>query len=156
MVSTVPISEKLLIGGDLNGHVGATNIGFERVHEGFRYGSRSQVGEDVLNFALTYDLLIANTVFKKRESHLVTFRSGQHSSQIDFILARREDRRDCLDSKVIPGEYVVPQHKLVVADFRFRVRVHCDKLAKIARTKWWKLRGEVTQTFKERILGEGP
>ena len=31
MVSTVPVSEKLLIGGDLNGHVGATNVGFERV-----------------------------------------------------------------------------------------------------------------------------
>ena len=28
MVSTVPVSEKLLIGGDLNGHVGATNVGF--------------------------------------------------------------------------------------------------------------------------------
>ena len=27
----------------------------------------------MLNFALAYDLLIANTVFKKRESHLVTF-----------------------------------------------------------------------------------
>ena len=24
------------------------------------------------------------------------------------------------------------------------------------RTKWWKLRGEAAQTFKERILGEGP
>ena len=70
----------------------------------------------MLNFALAYDLLIANTVFKKRESHLVTFRSGQYSSQIDFILARREIRRDCLDCKVIPGECVVPQHKLVVAD----------------------------------------
>ena len=41
LVSTVPISEKLLIGGDLNGHVGATNVGFERVHGGFGYGSRS-------------------------------------------------------------------------------------------------------------------
>ena len=29
MVSTVPISEKLFIGGDLNDHVGATNVGFE-------------------------------------------------------------------------------------------------------------------------------
>ncbi|KAG2650914.1 hypothetical protein PVAP13_1NG240938, partial [Panicum virgatum] len=46
MVSTVPISEKLFIGGDLNGHVGATNVGFERVHGGFGYGSRSQEGED--------------------------------------------------------------------------------------------------------------
>jgi exonuclease III len=61
MVSTMPISEKLFIRGDLNGHVGATNVGFERVHGGFRYGSRNQEGEDVLNFALAYDLLIANT-----------------------------------------------------------------------------------------------
>nr|AWA44767.1 hypothetical protein SO140N16_000001 [Saccharum officinarum] len=156
MVSTMPISEKLFIGGDLNGHVGATNVGFERVHGGFGYGSRNQEGEDVLNFALAYDLLIANTLFRKRESHLVTFRSGQHSSQIDFILARREDRRACFDCKVLPGECVVPQHKLVVADFRFRVRVHRDKRAKIARTKWWKLRGEAAQTFKERMLDEGP
>jgi hypothetical protein len=72
-----------------------------------------------LNFALAYDLLLANTLFRKRESHLVTFHSGQYSSQIDFILARREDRRACLDCKMIPGECVVPQHKLVVADFRF-------------------------------------
>jgi hypothetical protein len=86
----------------------------------------------------------------------VTFHSGQYSSQIDFILARREDRRACLDCKVISGECVVPQHKLVVADFRFRVRAHRDKHAKIARTKWWKLRGEEAQTFKERMLGEEP
>jgi hypothetical protein len=79
MVSTVSINEKLFIGGDLNGHVGATNVGFERVHGGFGYGSRNQEGEDVLNFTLAYDLLIANTFFRKRESHLVTFRSGQHS-----------------------------------------------------------------------------
>ena len=152
----MPISEKLLIGGDLNGHVGATNVGFERVHGGFGYGSRSQEGEDVLNFASAYDLLTANTLFRKRESHLVTFRSGQHSSQIDFILDRREDRWDCLDSRVIPDKCVVHQHKLVVADFRFRVRVHWNKRAKIIRTKWWKLKGEAAQTFKERMVGEGP
>jgi hypothetical protein len=32
-----------------------------------------------------------------------------------------------LDCKVIPGECVVPQHKLVVADFRFRVRFQRSK-----------------------------
>ena len=31
-----------------------------------------------------------------------------------------------------------------------------DKRAKIARIKWWKLRGEAAQAFKERMLGEGP
>jgi exonuclease III len=44
MVSTVPICEKLFIGGDLNGHMGATNVGYERVHGGFGYGSRNEGG----------------------------------------------------------------------------------------------------------------
>jgi hypothetical protein len=104
LVSSVPISEKLFIGGDLNGYVGSTKVGFKGVHEGFGYGSRNQEGKCILNFALAYDLIVANTLFTKRVSHLVTFSSGQHYSQINFILARREDRHACLDYKVIPGE----------------------------------------------------
>jgi hypothetical protein len=123
LVSSVPISEKLFIGGDLNGHVGSTRVGFNGVHGGFGYGSRNQEGEGILNFALAYDLIIANTLFRKRVSHLVTFSSGQHCSQIDFILARREDRHACLDCKVILRECGITQHKLVVADFCFRVHL---------------------------------
>jgi hypothetical protein len=76
LVNSVPISEKLFIGGDLNGHVGSTRIGFDGVYKGFRYESRNQEGEGILNFALTYDLIVANTLFRKRFSHLVTFSSG--------------------------------------------------------------------------------
>jgi hypothetical protein len=123
LVSSVPISEKLFIGGDLNGHVGSTRVGFDGVHRDFGYGSRNQDGEGILNFALAYDLIIANTLFRKRVSHLVTFSSSQHCSQIDFILTRREDKHACLDCKVIPGECVISQHKLVVANFRFWVRL---------------------------------
>jgi hypothetical protein len=123
----VSTSKKLFIGGDLNGHIDSTRVGSDRVHEAFGYGSRNQEGECILNFALAYDLFAANTLFRKRVSHLVTFSSGQHCSQIDFILARREDRHTCLNCKVIPGECVVPQHKLVVADFRFRVRFQRSK-----------------------------
>jgi hypothetical protein len=65
LVSSMPISEKLFIGGNLNGHVGSTRVGFERVHGGFGYGSRNQEGEGILNFVLAYDLIIANTLFKK-------------------------------------------------------------------------------------------
>jgi hypothetical protein len=92
LVSSVSISKKLFIGEDLNGHVGSTRVGFDGVHGGFGYGSRNQEGEDILNFVLAYDLIVANTLFRKRDSHLVTFSSGQHCSQIDFILTRREDR----------------------------------------------------------------
>jgi hypothetical protein len=103
VVSSVPISEKLFIGGYLNGHVGPTRVGFDGVHGGFGYGSRNQEEEGILNFVLAYDLFVANTLFRKRVSHLVTFSSGQHYSQIDFILVRREDRHACLDCKVIHG-----------------------------------------------------
>jgi hypothetical protein len=152
----VPISEKLFIGGDLNGHVGSTRVGFDGVHGDFGYGSRNQEGEGILNFALAYDLFITNTLLRKRVSHLITFSSGQHCSQIDFILTRREDRHACLDCKVIPGECVVPQHKLVVADFHFRIRFQRSKHVQVLRTKWWKLKEDVAKAFKERVLKEVP
>jgi hypothetical protein len=123
LVSSVPISEKLFIGGDFNVHIGSTRVGFDGVHGGFRYGSRNHEGEGILNFALAYDLIVANTLIRKRVSHLVTFSSGQYCSQIDFILVRRDDRHACLDCKVISGECVVPQHKLMVADFCFQVHL---------------------------------
>jgi hypothetical protein len=41
LVSSVPPSEKHFIGGDFNGHIGSTRVGFDGVHGGFRYGSRN-------------------------------------------------------------------------------------------------------------------
>ena len=76
MIRAVPSSEKFFIGGDLNGHVGTSSVGFEAVHGGFGYDSRNQEGEEVLDFAIAFDLMIANTFFCKRQSHLVTFSSG--------------------------------------------------------------------------------
>jgi hypothetical protein len=62
----------------------------------------------------------------------------------------------CLDCKLIPRECVVPQHKLVVADFRFRVRIQQSKRVKVPRAKWWKLKEESRQNFKKRVLNVGP
>jgi exonuclease III len=64
LVSSVSISEQLFI-GDLNGHVGSTRVGLDGVHRGFGYGSRNQEGEGNLNFALVYDLIVANILFRK-------------------------------------------------------------------------------------------
>ena len=91
------------------------------MHGGFGFGSRNQEGEDILNFALSFDLMIANTFFRKRQSHLITFSSGQQTSQIDFVLTRRDSKRDCVDCKVIPGECVISQHQLLVCVFHLRV-----------------------------------
>jgi hypothetical protein len=113
--------------------------------------SRNREGKDILDFALSYNLLVAST-FRKRQSHLVTFSSAKHSSQIVFVLTRRLDRRACLNCKVITRECVVVQHKLVLADFRFHDHVTWYKVAKITKTKWWKLKGETQQTLRERMI----
>jgi hypothetical protein len=155
MVRAVPTNDKLFIGADLNCHVCSTNVGYELARGGFRYGSRHQEGEDILDFAVAYNLVIANTFFRKRYSHFVTFSSGHRSSQIDFVLIRREHNQACLDCKVIHGESVVPQHNLVVADFRFRISTHRVKQAKIVRMKWWKLKGETSKVFRGRVFVEG-
>ena len=65
LIRAVPSSEKLFIEGDLNGHVGTTSAGSEAVHGGFGYGSRNQEGEEVLDFAVAFELMIANTFFRK-------------------------------------------------------------------------------------------
>jgi hypothetical protein len=61
----VYVFDKLFI-GDFNGHVGTISASFEVVHGGFGYGSRIR-RERLLDFAVAFDLLIANT-FRKRVS----------------------------------------------------------------------------------------
>jgi hypothetical protein len=99
--------------------------------------------------------MVANTFFRKKKSHLITFSSGQHSSQVDFVLTRREERPNCMDCRVIPGECVVTQHKLLVADFCFQICVRRDRDMKIMRTRWWKLKWDVSQMFKNKVIAEG-
>jgi hypothetical protein len=46
----------------------------------FGYGEQNQEGEDILNFTIAYNIMVANTFFRKKKLHLITFSSGQHSS----------------------------------------------------------------------------
>jgi len=62
------IREKNFIGGDLNGHVGTSHYGFDSVHGGFGFRERNEPGNSILDFALSYDLILANTWFRKRVS----------------------------------------------------------------------------------------
>ena len=93
----IPIREKLFIGGDLNEHVGTSRYRFNSKYGRFGVGERNESGNSILDFALSYDLILANTRFRKREPHLIAFRSGSNASQIDFFLTRRVYRDSCID-----------------------------------------------------------
>ena len=84
----IPASEFLIPCDDWNGHVGSTGSGYKEVHGGYGYGKPDpdSEGERILDYALAYDLFLGNTCFKKRDSHLITYRSGNTATQIDFVL----------------------------------------------------------------------
>ncbi|VFQ65628.1 unnamed protein product [Cuscuta campestris] len=122
-----PLTEKVIIGGDFNGHIGESAEGFEDVHGGFGFGSRNPAGVSLLEFARASDMVVANSCFPKRDDHLATFVSGVGTTQIDYLLLRRGDQVLCKDAKVIPSENITTQHKLLVMDVMIRRKVRGNR-----------------------------
>ena len=101
IVAKIPSSEVLIPLVDWNGHVGASAGGFEGVHGGYGYSKCNTEGESLLDFADAHHLVICNTLFKKRDSHLITYALGDHKTQVDYILFPSSLRKMVKDVKVI-------------------------------------------------------
>jgi len=41
LVSYIPQNEMVVLAGDMNGHVGSSNVGYDEMHGGFGYGDRN-------------------------------------------------------------------------------------------------------------------
>ena len=54
-------------------------------------------------------------MFKKKEEHVITYKSGDARTQIDLVMTRGENVK-VFDCKVIAGEECLTQHRLVCAD----------------------------------------
>ena len=108
VTARIPASEFLIPYGDWNGHVGRAGAGYREVHGGMGYGRAEPdvEGERTLEYAPVFDLLLGKSCFKKRDSHLSTYKSGNIATQTDFILFHRTMRRLVTNVKVIPGEEV--------------------------------------------------
>ena len=72
----IPEGERVIVGGDLNGHGGISREAIERIHGGWGVGEKNEEGERVTDFAMAFDLSIGNTFFEKRSNYLVTYKSG--------------------------------------------------------------------------------
>ena len=147
----IPRGEVLVIAGDMNAHVGENSDGFEGVHGGRGIGERNQEGERFLELAEAMNLVILNTQFMKRRSHLVTYKSGRGETQIDYILVRKEDKSAVVDCKVIPSESVVAQHKMVVTDLRSKAMKKMKTPSRNKRIKTWELKGEKKIEFRSKV-----
>ncbi|KAK3566679.1 hypothetical protein QTP86_003189, partial [Hemibagrus guttatus] len=151
VMESIPTGERVVIGADFNGHVGEGNTGDEEVMGKFGVKERNLEGQMVVDFAKRMDMAVVNTYFQKREEHRVTYKSGSRRPQVDYILCRRGNLKEISDCKVVVGQSVARQHRMVVMTLMVcktkRSKTEIEKT-----TKWWKLKKEeCCEEFRQKL-----
>ncbi|KAK3530294.1 hypothetical protein QTP86_023917 [Hemibagrus guttatus] len=123
----------------------------EEVMGKFGVKERNLERQKVVDFAKRMDMAVVNTYFQKE--HRVTYKSGGRRTQVDYILCRRGNLKEISDCKVVVGESVARQHRMVVC--RMTLMVCKTKRSKIEiekKTKWWKLKKEeCCEEFRQKL-----
>ena len=114
-VEKIPRNERVVVGADLNGHVGEGNNGDEECMGRHGLGKKNNEGQAVVDFAKTRELAITNTHSVKKLARRVTCSSGGRSSQVYYIMVRRRRIKEVVGTKVVVGESVAKQHRIVVS-----------------------------------------
>ncbi|XGW20197.1 hypothetical protein V3C99_003760, partial [Haemonchus contortus] len=110
--------------------------------------------QEALIVADSHNLAIVNTKFRKRDSHLITFYSGENRTQIDFVLVRHRDQGLVTDAKTVPYETVATQHRPLICTLRIAPpKTKFAERCGPARIKWWRLKEkEKESAVVSRIL----
>ncbi|XP_076949655.1 uncharacterized protein LOC143622363 [Bidens hawaiensis] len=155
VVRAIPRQEKIFIGGDFNGHIGKESDGFQSVHGGFGFGVRNDPGRDLLEFSVVDDLSILNSFFRKRDSHLITFSSGGHHTQTEYLLTRREDRRwwqDCKGEEIFTYDPMGNLKGEKIEEFKDKIiSVTSIRLGDDTNKMWEAMVTTITQVAKETL-----
>ena len=157
LIESVSKQESIVLGADLNGHVGGGNIGDEEVMGMSGAGTKNKEGLMVVDFAKRTDLAIINIYFKKKDEYKVTYKSGGKSTQVDYVMCKRRNLKEMCDCKVIVNECVAKQHHMVVCKIALIVKKKKAEKKVKPKIRWWKLKDTSCQkAFRQevtRILG---
>ena len=153
LIESFSKEKMIVLGADLNGHVGEGNIGDEEIMGRYGAGTRNKEGTMVVDFAKRMNLAIVNTYFKKKDEHRMTFKSGGKSTKVVYVLCRRRNLKEMCDCMVIVNACVAKQHRMVVCKMALMVK----KKKAEPKIRWWKLKETSCQeAFRQgvtRILG---
>ena len=122
LIESVSKQERIVLGADVNEHVGEGNIGDEEIMGTYDVRMRNKEGSMVVNFAKRMDLAIVNTYFKKKDEHRVTYKSGGKSTLVDYVMCKRRNLKEMCDCKVMINECVAKQHRMVVCKMALMVK----------------------------------
>ena len=126
ILSDIDVGERLLICGDMNGHVGAEVDGFEGVHGGYGFDRRNVDGEMLLEFADALDFAVVNTWFKEVRK-MITYETKACKTVIGFFLIRTSERKLVRDVKLVHEE-CIKQHKLLICTLHLKEKLVRSKV----------------------------
>uniref|UniRef100_A0A1U7Y0S9 Uncharacterized protein LOC104242190 n=1 Tax=Nicotiana sylvestris TaxID=4096 RepID=A0A1U7Y0S9_NICSY len=104
-------------------------------------------GTSLLDFARAFELVIMNSMFPKREEHLVTFRSMVAKTQIDYLRLRRCDRglyEDCKWNDIVQGKVEAKK-----AAYLKLVEITDEDQRRVNRERYHEARKEATLAITE-------
>ena len=101
------------------------------VHGGMGFRTRNTEDEMILEFSDSVGMVVCNTFFKKEDSKLIIYQSGDNRSMIDYLMVRKTDRCLVKDVKVISSEECVPQHRMVISRLVLPMKPQKKKIVKL-------------------------
>ena len=90
----------------------------------FGLGERNKRGDNLVDFCISNDLVVANTLFQQHPRSLYTWQSPDRKTrnQIDFILVKRRWKSSVRISKTLPGADIGSDHQLLFANIRVKLK----------------------------------
>ena len=90
LIESVSKQYRIVLGANLNGHVGEENIGDGEIMGRYGAGTRNKEKSMVVDFVKRMNLGLVNTYFKKKDKRMGTYKSGKKSTQVDYVMYRRK------------------------------------------------------------------
>ena len=88
------------------------------------------------------DLAIVNTYFKKKDEHRVTYKIAGKSTQVDYVM-RRRNLKEMHNCKVMVNECVAKQHRMVVCKM--------DRMVKKKKNRENKVKDTMAETEGDKL-----
>ena len=120
----IPKRNATIIGGDMNAETGSDRSGWESILGPFGRGSFNDNSLRLLTFASHNSLLLANSWFKHKPCHKITWISnaGNVYKELDHFLVSKRFRSSFKDVRVRRGACIGSDHHMLLAKVSLRLQ----------------------------------